>query len=87
MSNIFWDGGSTLSFITNKRAKELRLKGEKIQLSILTIGAQTQMVESLIYEVTLIESNDRVHQVQAVGIDKISSSIQPINMNRISGIF
>ena len=87
MSNIFWDGGSTLSFITTKRAKELKLKGEKIQLSLLTIGAQSQTVNSLIYEVNLIESSGKVHQVHAVGIDKISSSIQPINMNRVCEIF
>ena len=76
-----------MSFITNKRAKELGLSGKKIKLAMLTIGAQTQMIESTVYGVNIIDQDDKQYHVNAIGIEQISTAIRPINTQRISKIF
>ena len=50
--NTFWDSGSTLCFITNRKAADLRLKGKPISLSLVTVGGKTTQLES--YEYSLI---------------------------------
>ena len=85
--NTLWDGGSTLSFITFNKAKELKLQGRKVKLGIIKVGAQTTELDSCLYNVSLVESSGRVHAIEAFGIERISSSIESVNMEEIAKIF
>ena len=38
--NVMWDSGASLSFITNSKAKEENLRGNKVELSIVKVGAR-----------------------------------------------
>ena len=37
-ANILWDNGASLCFITNKKAKEEKVKGINAQLSVVKVG-------------------------------------------------
>ena len=87
MANVFWDGGSTLSFITTKKAEQLNLKGRQINLSMVTVGGQTTQLESYEYPVVLLDEDDNRVEVKAIGIEKISSSISKINKKEAARIF
>ena len=54
-ANVFWDSGSTLSFITNQLAKKLKLKGKSIQLSMVTVEGKITTLESKQYEIGLVD--------------------------------
>ena len=87
MANVFWDGGSTLSFITTKKAEQLNLKGRQMNLSMVTVGGQTTQLESYEYPVVLWDEDDNRVEVKAIGIEKISSSISKINKKEAARIF
>ena len=82
-----WDGGSTLSFITTRKANQLKLKGRRINLSMTTVGGQTTKLESYEYSVMMHDLDDNRVEVRAIGIDKISSSINRVSKQDISKVF
>jgi len=84
---VFWDSGSTLSFITNHKANELQLKGDPINLSLVTVGGKTTQLESHEYRLVIYDENGKGVEIQAIGIEKISSSIGYVDRHRISEIF
>ena len=53
--NVFWDSGSTMSFITFQRAMELNLVGKLITLEIFTVGGETKSINSKQYDLVLID--------------------------------
>ena len=48
--NVLWDCSSTLSFITFKQAKKLRLHGKRVRLQIVKIGGETRELDSYCYQ-------------------------------------
>ena len=86
-ANVFWDSGSTLSFITNRKAKELQLKGKPVNLSLVTVGGNTTQLESQEYRIVIYDEGGSGVEIQAIGIEKISSAIGQIDRRRISEIF
>ena len=40
--NVLWDGGSTLSLITFRKAKELQLDGKQVDLAVTKVGGKTE---------------------------------------------
>lgn len=45
--NVMWDSGASLSFITNSKAKEENLRGNKLELSILKVGCKVEKINRL----------------------------------------
>jgi len=41
-ANVMWDNAASLCFITNAKAKQEKLKGVKVNLSIVKIGGQNE---------------------------------------------
>ena len=79
-ATVLWDGGSTLSFITFKKAKELGLNGKPVNLEVTTIGGNVNLIESILYNVTLLDERKNTVTIEILGIDKISTSMNPIDM-------
>lgn len=85
--NVLWDSGASLCFITNDKAKAERLKGTKVELSIIKVGGDNEKITSTRYKLSLIDKQDQEVQFDVYGIDKITSDIQSVNMNGIVQLF
>ena len=85
--NVLWDGGSTLSMITFKKAKEMKLTGKKVKLTIVKIGGVKEHINSYQYEVPLKDQAGETVHFQAYGIQRISTAIEPIEAKSFKEIF
>ena len=45
--NVMWDNAASLCFVTNFTAKEQNLKGKKVDLSIIKIGARDENINTM----------------------------------------
>ena len=82
-----WDGGSTLSFITFRKAKELQLRGKPVTLRMVVVGAETKIIESEIYKIRLIDNKGNLIEIEVLGIDRISTPVNAIDLSCIKGLF
>ena len=85
--NVFWDSGSTLSFITNRMATQLKLRGKPIKLSLMTVGGTTTQLETQEYPLVIYDENDKEVVIQVIGIEKISSAIGAVDNKRLCLVF
>ena len=86
-ANVLWDNGASLCFITNKKAKEEKLKVINAQLSVVKAGGINEKLISRKYKLTLIDKKGQELQIDVYGIDKITSDIQAINLDGIHRLF
>ena len=85
---VLWDGGSTLSFITFRKAEELKLeKHRETQLQIERVGGDIHNCGSYRYQLKLKDRTGAVETLSVLGIDKISSDIVGINCNQLYSKF
>ena len=86
-ANALWDGGSTLTLITFKKAKELNLKGKYAKLEMETVRGDAVTVDSSIYKVPMMDQNGNLVEIEAYGIARISSRVNRVNFETIAEIF
>lgn len=79
--NVLWDGGSTISLITFDAARRLNLSGRSTRLEITKVGGEVSLIESMKYNVTLIDENNRHVRINVLGIDVISNDIAGLHTN------
>ena len=79
-----WDGGSTLSFITFTKAESLELKGLPVKLKITVVGGESKSIESYIYKLNLFDKDGKQTEIEAYGIQKISTQIEAVSLSRIA---
>ena len=85
--NVLWDSGSTVSFITFAKARELHLKGEAVKLEVEKIGASKEFLESKKYSLTLVNLNEKKVQIEVLGIEKVSSMLGSIKLKDVNKVF
>ena len=85
--NVLWDTGSTVSFITFDKAKEMKLIGNPVKLTIVKVGGDVEEVNSFKYTLKLFDDKGSIIEIKAFGIDSISNKISPTNMNVIKDLF
>ena len=51
--NVLWDSGATLSLITFNKAKQLKLIGEEVKISVVKVGGEKQTLSSCVYDLPL----------------------------------
>ena len=57
-----WDNAASLCFIANTKAKQKKIKGSKVELSVIKVGAQSQNIKTIKYKVPLIDTvNDLIN--------------------------
>ena len=86
-ANVLWDGGATLSLITFKKAKQLKLKGQEIKLAVTKVGGETEEIMSSKYELALKDKDGKLVYVMLYGIDKISTDLESIDLSKINHLF
>ena len=72
--NVMWDNAASLCFVTNSTAKEQNLKGKKVDLSIIKIGAQDEKINTMKYILHLVDAQGQTVHIEVYGIDQITSS-------------
>ena len=85
--NCLWDCGSNLSFITTRKAKQLKLKGTPIQIQIVKVGGVIEKSTTNWYTIFLVDNLRRITPINVIGLDRISSSIESVNMSSIIELF
>jgi len=85
--NAFWDSGSKVTMITFKKAKELGLRGEKIKINIIKVGADRETIDSKLYEVPIHDRQGNLHYFKAFGISRISTAIESNDISEVSDLF
>ncbi|XP_068712869.1 uncharacterized protein [Montipora foliosa] len=81
------DNAASISLITNKKAREEKLKGIRAELSIVKVGAKSEKIASEKYRLCLIDKKGQIVEFDIYGIDKITSDIQSINIDGIVQLF
>ena len=76
--NVMWDNAASLCFVTNSKAREQNLKGKKVDLSIIKIGAQDEKINTMKYTLPLIDAQGQTVHIEAYGIDQITSDIESV---------
>lgn len=82
-----WDNTASISLITNKSAREEKLKGIRVELSIVKVGAKSEKIGSEKSPLCLIDKKGQIDEFDVYGIDKITSDIQSINIDGIVQLF
>ena len=72
--------------MTFRKAEQLQLQGKPVKLSLVAIGGQKTIIESKVFLLKLYKSNGETVQVEAFGIQRISSEIQKVNQEMICKI-
>ena len=74
METIFWDQGSTVSFILFKVAERLGLAGTPCTLQLARVGTGYQPVSTFQYNVDLIDYKGKVYRIIAYGIERLPTA-------------
>ena len=82
-----WDGESTASLITHKKAREMNLKGTNVTLSITKVGNVVEIIESKEYLVPLIDMNGETYQITCCGMEEISAPLEFVDISIASKLF
>ena len=86
-ANVMWDNAASLCFVTYSKAKAERLSGTRVQLSIVKVGGKIEVMPSMRYQLQLIDQEGKAVQIEAYGIDKITSDIQNVNIDQVLHLF
>ena len=79
--NVMWDTAPTLSLITFKRAKQLHLKGNEVDLTITKTEGTVEQIKSFSYKLPLKDKNGGVYWLVVYGLPKISTYLSSENIN------
>ena len=85
--NVMWDNAASISLITNQKAREEKLKGIWVELSIVKVGAKSEKIASKKYRLCLFDKKGQIVEFDVYGIDKITSDIQSINIDGVVQLF
>ena len=85
--NVMWDNAASLCFVTNSKAKEQNLKGKKVDLSIIKIGAQDEKINTMKYILPLVDAQGQTVHIEAYGIDQITSDIESVSTENLANLF
>ena len=85
--NVLWDSGSSVSLITNRKAKEMKLKGKAVTICITTAGGVETILYSNKYQLPLVDSGGRIITLSVYGIEKITNKISSINVENLCVLF
>ena len=84
--NVLWDNGASLCFLTNEKAREERLKGTRIDLSIVKVGGANEKLPTYKYKLPLIDEQGQEVLFNVYGIGKITSDIQAVNLDGVTNL-
>ena len=72
--NTFWDHGSSTALVTYQFAKKAGLEGKCCRFELSGVGDKTETYDTKLFIVPLKDRDGNVHNINAFGIDKITSA-------------
>ena len=84
---VMWDSAAEFCLITFDKAKQLRLKGRPIYLTITKVGGDSEKNNSYVYQVPLRDRSGITHYFEAYGVKKISSKVNKIDTGKVLHLF
>ena len=63
-ANVMWDNAASLCSITNSKAKAKKLRGMRVELSIVKVGGTHEKIISQKYQLPLIDLQGQVVQFE-----------------------
>ena len=85
--NTILDPGATLSLITHRAAKMLKLRGEDVTLEIIKVGNTSDTVRSKRYTLCIRDKEGIDWNLFCYGINEITSNASEIDMKSIVSVF
>ena len=85
--NILWDGRTTISLITFKKANEKGPVRDLIKMAITKVGGEKQEHSSYIYDLAVMDKDGKIVHFQVYGIDCISTEVIRKNLETDKGLF
>ena len=86
-ANVMWDNAASLWFITNAKAKQEKLRGVKVNLTIVKLGGQNEKIETLKYKLPLLDKQGHAVEFEVYGINKITSDTGHVDVESIAHLF
>ena len=77
--NVLWDTGASICLVTFEMAKLLKLKGRKVELSVIKVGGETERICSIWYTLPLVDKFNNVVNIGAYGIERISEDLKDVD--------
>ena len=56
---MLWDGGATISLITFSEARDMRLVGETVKISVIKVGEEKQEMSSYLYKLRILDKEEK----------------------------
>lgn len=75
-ADVMWDNTAMLCFITNAKAKQEKLKGVQVKLSIVNIRGHNKKIETMKYKLPLLDNQGHAVEFETYGINKITPDIE-----------
>ena len=72
-----------MSFVTFGKARSLNLPGKDVKLSLISIGGKSTVIDSKMYRVRLLKAGGMAVEIEAFGIEHISSKIEKVDSKMI----
>ena len=85
---VMFDNCSQNTFISNQTASNLKLKGTPVSFVLICTDGSKKPMTGKLYKLSLIDINGTLHEVEAVGLDQLSSiypGIKVRNIKRLLG--
>ena len=86
-ANVFWDGGSSISLITESMAEKIGLVGSPVKLNVTTVRGIEQSIDSHRYNFVILDKLGRKYKMVAYGIDHITNEISDIKIDGMIHLF
>ena len=80
---VMFDNGSQSTFILNQTARKLKLKGIPISYVLVCTDGERKKMNGVLYKLSLIDGGGNTHFIEAVGLDKISSSFPGVKVFKV----
>ena len=68
-----WDNCSQNSFIKEKTAEKLKLKGEKISFILITTDGKRSKMSGTLYELEIVDTTGEISKIQVIGLKELST--------------
>ena len=81
-----WDSGSDITVITHSLARRLRITGRNISIKVTKVGNITENCITKEYTIPLVDQQDKVWQINAYGMDEITSNVSYVDTRELSRI-
>ena len=57
--NVLGDGGATISLTTFSKARDTRLVGETVKISVIKVGEEKQEMSSYLYKLRILDKEEK----------------------------